>query len=146
MVKIKMEFFVPGTPRGKGRPKFTRSGHAYTDDKTRNYERFVAACFRKKNREWRTDSGSPVSMFVTAFYKIPKSWTKAKKQAAMDGDITPGKPDVDNIAKIVMDSLNKLAYLDDKQVNRLSIRKQFCNEQYTEEGVSVVVLTGEDAR
>lgn len=64
----------------------------------------------------------------------------------MDGDITPGKPDVDNIAKIVMDSLNKLAYLDDKQVNRLSIRKQFCNEQYTEEGVSVVVLTGEDAR
>lgn len=64
----------------------------------------------------------------------------------MDGDITPGKPDVDNIAKIVMDSLNKLAYLDDKQVSRLSIRKQFCNEQYPEEGVSVVILTGEDAR
>ena len=63
----------------------------------------------------------------------------------MDGDITPGKPDVDNIAKIVMDSLNKLAYLDDKQVSHLTIRKQFCNEQYTEEGVSVVVLTGEDA-
>lgn len=137
---------MPGQPRGKGRPKFTRSGHTYTDDKTRNYERFAAACFKKKNREGRAAQGSPVSMFVTAFYKVPKSWTKAKKQAAMDGDITPGKPDVDNIAKIVMDSLNKLAYLDDKQVNRLSIRKQFCNEQYPEEGVSVVVLTGEDAR
>lgn len=85
-------------------------------------------------------------MFVTAFYKIPKSWTKAKKQAAMDGDITPGKPDVDNIAKIVMDSLNKLAYLDDKQVNFLSVRKQYCNAQFPDEGVSVVILTGEDAR
>ena len=63
----------------------------------------------------------------------------------MEGDIIPGKPDVDNIAKIVMDSLNELAYLDDKQVNHLSIRKQFCNEQFPDEGVSVEVLTGEDA-
>lgn len=141
-----MEFFVPGQPRGKGRPKFTRNGHTYTDDKTRNYERFVAACFKQKNREGRAAPGSPVSMFITAFYKIPKSWTKAKKQAAMDGKITPGKPDVDNVAKIVMDSLNELAYLDDRQVNFLSIRKQYCNERFPSEGVSVVILSGDDAR
>ena len=64
----------------------------------------------------------------------------------MDGKITPGKPDVDNVAKIVMDSLNELAYLDDRQVNFLSIRKQYCNERFPSEGVSVVILSGDDTR
>ena len=37
---MKVEFFVPEI-RGKGRPRFTRNGHAFTDEKTRNYENLV---------------------------------------------------------------------------------------------------------
>ena len=41
------------------------------------------------------------------------------------------KPDADNIAKIVLDSLNKIAYEDDKQVVELTVIKRwtFDNER-----------------
>lgn len=35
------------------------------------------------------------------------------------------KPDVDNLAKIVLDSLNKIAYDDDAQVCRLLVEKRY---------------------
>ena len=41
------------------------------------------------------------------------------------------KPDADNVAKIVLDSLNKIAYEDDKQVVELTVIKRwtFDNER-----------------
>ena len=41
------------------------------------------------------------------------------------------KPDSDNVAKIVLDSLNKIAYDDDKQVVELTVLKRwtFDNER-----------------
>lgn len=41
------------------------------------------------------------------------------------------KPDIDNLAKIVMDALNKLAYHDDAQVFRLNIEKVRSDEERT---------------
>ena len=38
MELIKVEIEVSGQPQGKGRPRFTRNGRAYTPDKTREYE------------------------------------------------------------------------------------------------------------
>lgn len=35
------------------------------------------------------------------------------------------KPDTDNIAKSILDSLNKIAYLDDKQVVKLEVEKYY---------------------
>ena len=35
------------------------------------------------------------------------------------------KPDTDNIAKSILDSLNGIAYKDDKQVVDLRVRKQY---------------------
>ena len=35
------------------------------------------------------------------------------------------KPDCDNIAKIVLDALNKIAYKDDSQVIELSVKKLY---------------------
>ena len=38
------------------------------------------------------------------------------------------KPDLDNIAKIVLDSLNGLAYKDDRQVVSLKIEKHYADK------------------
>lgn len=38
------------------------------------------------------------------------------------------KPDTDNIAKIILDSLNGIAYKDDKQVIRLQVEKRYAEE------------------
>ena len=44
----------------------------------------------------------------------------------MEGLIRPHKkPDVDNIAKVVLDALNGLVYTDDKQVTDLRVRKRY---------------------
>ena len=38
------------------------------------------------------------------------------------------RPDTDNIAKIILDSLNKTAYLDDAQVVETHVRKKYSTE------------------
>ena len=44
----------------------------------------------------------------------------------MNGCIYPTKkPDADNIAKIVLDALNGVAYTDDTQVINLSVQKRY---------------------
>ena len=65
---------------------------------------------------------------------MPKIYfkTKRKIEAIKDGiDYPMKKPDADNIAKIVLDSLNKIAYEDDKQVVELTVIKRwtFDNER-----------------
>jgi Holliday junction resolvase RusA-like endonuclease len=47
------------------------------------------------------------------------------------------KPDTDNIAKSILDSLNNIAYLDDKQVVKLEV------EKYYSDVASVVVMIDE---
>ena len=38
------------------------------------------------------------------------------------------KPDTDNIAKIILDSLNGIAYHDDAQIVRLTVQKSYSRE------------------
>ena len=42
------------------------------------------------------------------------------------------KPDLDNIAKMILDSLNKIAYKDDNQIVRLVIEKFYSEEPRVE--------------
>ena len=40
------------------------------------------------------------------------------------GDFSPTKkPDIDNIVKIVLDALNKMAFKDDNQITKLEVEK-----------------------
>lgn len=44
----------------------------------------------------------------------------------LNGELMPAKkPDIDNIAKAVLDALNSVAYRDDIQIVELQIRKQY---------------------
>ena len=101
MELIKVEIEVSGQPQGKGRPRFTRQGRAYTPEKTREYETRIHAAAWQKMHELKLD---PTSKFchveITAFMEIPKSWSKVKKLEAEYGAILPTtKPDIDNIIK-----------------------------------------------
>ncbi|HHD2713896.1 RusA family crossover junction endodeoxyribonuclease [Clostridium perfringens] len=66
---------------------------------------------------------------IVAYYKIPKSYSKKRVQAIRDGLEKPiKKPDADNIAKIILDSLNGIAYKDDSQIIELSVIKRYTEE------------------
>lgn len=130
-----IEFEVPGKPFGKQRAR-TGKGFAYTPKETVNYENLVKLMYMQTKGEMIDEK--PVWMEIEAYYDIPKSYTKGKKQAARHNIIRPTKkPDMDNIAKIILDALNSLAYKDDSQVVNLSLQKF-----YTESEPKVVVKVG----
>ena len=113
-----IKFFVPGQPVGKGRPRFAKTGRPYTPKKTAEYESHVEWTARKamwdNGRQTATDA--PCAVFIDAAYEVPLSYSKRRKAQCNAGEITPGKPDIDNVQKAILDALNGVVYLDDKQV------------------------------
>lgn len=117
-----LEFTVDGEPVGKGRPRFTRSGHAYTPEKTADYEQLVKLSFRKKYPDFKPFlKVVPLSVIIYAYFPYPKNAGKTKRMYM----IPTKKPDSDNIAKIICDSLNGIAYHDDSQIVELYICKRY---------------------
>lgn len=115
---------IPGTPVGKGRPRFTKQGRAYTPKKTAQYENLMRLAFVQKYPDW-LPTEDPVQVYIRAEYSLPASWTKRRKLLAL---LTSGwkitKPDLDNIMK-TLDGLNGVAWKDDSQIVHLSALKYY---------------------
>lgn len=143
LILKEINFTVPGEPRGKGRPRFSRSGHTYTDSETRAYENKIIAYYRKAHGAFHFPNGAFISVDVVAYLPIPKSATKAQRAGMEAGTILPSrKPDVDNIEKAVLDALNGIAYKDDARVCRTSCRKFYGSEPRLEITVKEVITDG----
>ena len=127
MYRIEIE--VSGQPQGKGRPRFTRTGRAYTPDKTRQYEaRIKAAAWAEMQKHSLKATKRPVHVDVIAFMDIPKSWSKKKRMEAEYGAITPTAGyDLDNIVKAALDGVQGVIFDDDRQVSSIKARKTFCH-------------------
>lgn len=136
MKRMMVRFVVPGEPRGKQRPRVTKTGHAYTPSETVNYEKLVKACFWKEANKTGDPEGNrfrmtkgAVALNITAYYGIPKRASKERRKAMVNNDELPTKkPDLDNVVKIIMDGLNGQAYEDDKQVISLISDKHWADE------------------
>lgn len=126
---MELTFEVPGEPRGKGRPRFSRNGNTYTDSETRAYEKKIAAYYHQAHGDFRLPDSALIALEVTAHYQIPKSATKAIRASMEAGTVRPSrKPDIDNVLKIVLDALNGVAYKDDSRVVFVAARKIYGNE------------------
>ena len=83
-------------------------------------------------------------LYLHGLGQKPDSWdrvikeTKVSDRSAslslaemLEGKIWPAKkPDSDNIAKVVLDALNGIAYHDDTQIIKLSVTKAYKEEAY----------------
>ena len=121
------EFKIPGKAQAKQRPRMGRSGIVYTPKETLVYENYVKMCYSDYARqfEWLPYENQ-VKAEIDVLVAVPKSDSKAKKKAKIEGAIRPTvKPDCDNLAKSILDSLNGLAYQDDKQVVELFVKKYY---------------------
>lgn len=141
-------FTVLGEPRGKGRPRFTKAGIAYTDSETKAYEERVRLAYRAATRGVAPiRAGVPVKVYITAYYPIPnpKSITKREQYDIASGRTLPTKkPDCDNVLKIICDALNPVvdkrtgatvfagAYADDAQVTDSYARKRYSDRPRVE--------------
>lgn len=117
---------VKGKIKGKARPRVF-NGHAVTPQDTINYENWVRINYENQDGAFHEKA---VKATITVYHEIPKSYTKKRRENILNGLEHPQKkPDADNIAKIILDSLNKIAYKDDAQVVELTIIKKFTLEK-----------------
>ena len=130
-------FTVYGEPKGKARPRFR--GHAYTDRRTEEYEARVRLMWRRGSYEKL--KRIPTAIVIDAYFSVPKSLPK-KRRAEMFGSLCLKRPDADNIAKIILDALNKLAYEDDAQISTLCVTKRYVRSDDEEPRVTVTILGG----
>ena len=129
---------ISGIPAGKGRPRFTRRGHAYTPEQTSEYEGRVAAAFYN-SREKAFQKGTPIIVDVIAKMPIPKSTSKKKRLEMLEREKMLKKPDIDNIVKAVLDGLSGLAFPDDNQVWKI-----YAYKIYAEEPSTTVLISGDE--
>lgn len=130
MEKTKIiRFEIPGEPMGKQRPRVVRVGgfsRAYTPKKTADYENLVRLAYNQEAKGERFEDDVMIGMKVNAYYKIPKSTSKAKAKDMVAEILRPKKkPDADNVAKAVMDALNGVAYKDDAAIVFLQVAKYY---------------------
>ncbi|NEG90581.1 RusA family crossover junction endodeoxyribonuclease [Bifidobacterium aerophilum] len=94
---------LPGDPVAKARPRVYQ-GHAITPKKTLHAEERIFAEFRRRYPSAKPFAG-PVGVYA-------EFWMSKR-----------GKPDIDNLLKLILDALNAVAYLDDSQIQRIGAIK-----------------------
>lgn len=123
---------IPGEPVATGRPR-TRVvkpagraafSHTYTPARTRNAKAYL--------REYISARcpAEPLqgALFVTVTVVLvpPKSRPKWWHEAVESGAVWPtSKPDVDNLAKTILDASNGIVWRDDAQIVDLHVRKAY---------------------
>lgn len=121
-------FEIPGKVKAKQSFKIGRNGFKYTPTEIKEYANWVRICFKEAYPKHLPSVfyNQQLNVVINAFFSIPKSFSKTKRQQALEAYIRPTiKPDCDNIAKNINDALNGIAYPDDKQIIRLEVNKHY---------------------
>ncbi len=105
-----------------GRPRY------YTKGKVKSaMSLYWAVILSGRPRGFKPFEG-PVRVMVTFCFAAPKSWSK-KARAAITPKTT--RPDLDNMAKTVLDAATRAhVWRDDAQVTRLDLRKAYGPEEF----------------
>jgi Holliday junction resolvase RusA-like endonuclease len=125
---MQIMFTVYGEPVAKGRPRFAKRGNyvqTYTPVKTKSYEDEVRLLATKAKGSGSTLEGS-VSVFIYISFSVPQSYTKRKREACLSGETKhTKKPDLDNVAKAIIDGMNGIIFKDDSQIINLHVTKVY---------------------
>lgn len=110
----------------KGRARHRINGNTYTDPNTRAHLARVADSWQEE----MYDKSEPLALIIYVYQPLPKTRAKYGEEPFIT------KPDVDNIAKAVMDGLQGVAFWNDKQIVKLYVfkhpRKADISEPYIE--------------
>lgn len=117
-------FSVEGDPVGKQRPRFTKMGRTYTPKKTSDYESKISSAALSAMCP-QLPLETPVAVYIYINHAIPASYSKKRKEACLNRFERPKKPDLDNVAKAFLDSMNGIVYKDDVQVVSLHVTKRY---------------------
>ena len=119
---------VPGLPVPQPRQRVAiRAGHAATYTPTRHpVNAFKAAVRLAWLDQCPTVAPASGPVRLTAWFFLPKPAGRTKKRDAGKRMYVTCKPDLDNLAKSLLDALAGLAWRDDAQVADLIVSKAYC--------------------
>jgi Holliday junction resolvase RusA-like endonuclease len=122
-----LTFHVDINPVPKGRPRFSKVGgfmRSYTPKKTSDYETEVRT--QAQAVMTREPLETPLAVYLYFRLPIPRSHSKKRQEACLSGSERPiKKPDIDNLAKSVLDGLNGVVWHDDSQIVSLHLTKVY---------------------
>ena len=133
-----MQFTIDANPVAKGRPKFSKVGgfvKTYSPKKTVDYEQIVRQTAAQAMGPTELLE-TPVAVYLYIRLPIPKSYPRKRLEACLKGLERPTKkPDIDNLAKSVLDGINGVIWRDDSQIVSLHVTKVYS----TQPGVDVLI-------
>ena len=142
-----ISFEVPGQPFGKQRPRVVNNGafsKAYTPKETVAYENLVKLYFTQAARGKVFGNSDMLEIEIAAYYEIPKSTSKRKREQMLGNRIRPTKkPDFDNIGKAICDSLNQVAYHDDSSIVEARISKYYSDRPRVDVTIRAIKTEGQ---
>lgn len=117
------EFTVPGECIPWARAGGGKGMHRFTPNKQAKYMAALKLICQAAMKGAPPIEG-PIELVICAAYAWPQSWS-AKRRANTTWRVS--RPDADNLAKIVGDALNKVAWLDDALIACLTVKKYYAN-------------------
>lgn len=139
MTETKSVVFTVEFVRGQSRPKFSTRPfpHAYkvsADERAERELREAAIERIGKDAPQPFFGKSPVGVQITCYEPLP-----ASKPRSVASEPFTKKPDVDNIAKLVLDALNGVMWADDAQIVHLDVTKGSRTRLFPEPQTSIRV-------
>lgn len=116
-------FVIKGIPQVKQRPRFsTRNGKVltYTPKTTARFENLVRL---KAEKEFIQPLSGSIRLAIRFF--LPRPQRLIWKNKPMNELYCDKRPDIDNLAKSVIDGLNGVAFKDDGQISDLHVTKKY---------------------
>lgn len=120
------EIILEVKPVAKGRPRFSKFGHAYTPQKTLDAEeeiRYKLISWKNKNN-FKIIENKPIILEANFYFSVPKSFSKKRKEELL-GKPHIIKPDCDNLMKLLCDAMNNIIYKDDCLIYNLKTGKYY---------------------
>ncbi len=134
-----VSFDIIGKPQGKARAR-TGKGRTYTPEQTVLYENLVKMEYLRQCDGFRFKEDVPLRMEIDAIFEPLKNTPKKTRALMLSDRILPlKKPDVDNIAKVIADSLNGVAYKDDSQIASMLVNKYYGEQAAVNVRISNVI-------
>jgi len=133
-----VEFEILGEIKTKQRPRAAIIGgqaRVYTPKDTIYYENYIKTMYQEKYKDF-SFKNKPLAFTIHCYFKANNQIAEKieDEHEAAELPCTTHK-DLDNIAKTVLDSLNGIAFNDDKQITELR-----CFKDYTLNSERIVVM------
>jgi crossover junction endodeoxyribonuclease RusA len=108
---------IPWKPHAKQRPRSGR-GHTYTPKATKDAEQAIRDAFLAVHPDRPPEDGP-----ITVWIDMTNDYLEIQVLPTTPWIHRKLRGDVDNYAKTVLDALNGIAWVDDKQIRALTVRK-----------------------